>query len=294
VHSHLRTFALIDIPRSNCYDRAVNSSPPGDLPSAGESPSVQPVPRGRWWIYLVLLAGYVLVLGVIGLNRGAHQAPALSRTSQGLLMMAGVELSIFGIVLGLAWLISRPSLDDLLLRPRGGFRIVPLGIGYSVALRLMLAFVVLIISAGLVASGAMSLESLQEFFRAHQPRTETIVDASAMRSDPVYFLLMLTVISFIVAGLREELWRAAFLAGLRAVAPRHFGSVKGQIAAVAIAAVVFGLGHLAMGLLAAVMAGLLGFGLGAIMVLHRSIWPAVIAHGMFDATTFALLPWIQR
>jgi len=28
------------------------------------------------------------------------------------------------------------------------------------------------------------------------------------------------------------------------------------------------------------------------MVLHRSIWPAVIAHGAFDATTFALLPFI--
>jgi hypothetical protein len=27
------------------------------------------------------------------------------------------------------------------------------------------------------------------------------------------------------------------------------------------------------------------------MVLHRSIWPAVIAHGMFDATSMALLPW---
>jgi len=28
------------------------------------------------------------------------------------------------------------------------------------------------------------------------------------------------------------------------------------------------------------------------MVFHRSIWPAVIAHGAFDATTFALLPWL--
>jgi membrane protease YdiL (CAAX protease family) len=27
------------------------------------------------------------------------------------------------------------------------------------------------------------------------------------------------------------------------------------------------------------------------MVLHRSIWPAVIAHGMFNATSFAMLPW---
>jgi len=40
------------------------------------------------------------------------------------------------------------------------------------------------------------------------------------------------------------------------------------------------------------MTTLLGFGLGVIMVLHRSIWPAVIAHGMFDATSLALLPWL--
>jgi hypothetical protein len=26
------------------------------------------------------------------------------------------------------------------------------------------------------------------------------------------------------------------------------------------------------------------------MVLHLSIWPAVIAHGLFDAATFAALP----
>jgi membrane protease YdiL (CAAX protease family) len=114
-----------------------------------------------------------------------------------------------------------------------------------------------------------------------------------VRNDPVYFLLLLTMISFVVAGLREELWRSAFLAGLRAITPRHFTSIRGQIAAVAIVAVVFGVGHLAMGPVAAFMAGLLGFGLGIIMVLHRSIWPAVIAHGFFDATTFLLLRWIQ-
>ena len=35
-------------------------------------------------------------------------------------------------------------------------------------------------------------------------------------------------------------------------------------------------------------------GLGVIMILHRSIWPAVLAHGFFNATTFALLPLIAR
>jgi membrane protease YdiL (CAAX protease family) len=35
----------------------------------------------------------------------------------------------------------------------------------------------------------------------------------------------------------------------------------------------------------------LGIFLGLIMVYHRSIWPAVLAHGFFDATSMAVLPW---
>jgi membrane protease YdiL (CAAX protease family) len=285
---------MVDIASSRCYDWTMNGSQSTDAPASSEPSTPRPVPRWRWWIYLLLLSGFVMGLGLIGLDRPGHQVPALSRTSQGLLLAAGVELTLFAIIFGVAWLFTRPSSKDLLLRWRGGFFwSVPLGFGYSVALRLALAFVMIIISAGLVASGTMSLESLQEFFRANQPRTDVLVDFSTVRNDPVYFLLLLTVISFVVAGLREELWRSAFLAGLRAMAPRHFTSIRGQIAAVAIAAVVFGVGHLAMGPLAAFMAGLLGLGLGIIMVLHRSIWPAVIAHGFFDATTFLLLRWIQ-
>jgi membrane protease YdiL (CAAX protease family) len=208
------------------------------------------------------------------------------------LIVAGTELAMFGIIFALAWLASRASRDDLLLRWRGGPWIVPISIGYSVALRLALAIVMMVVSALLVGSGAVSLDSLQEFFRVNQPTTETMVDASVMRTDPIYFLLLLTLISFVVAGLREELWRSAFLAGLRALGPRHFNSLPGQIAAVAIVAVVFGIGHLSMGWLAVAMTTVLGFGLGIIMLLHRSIWPAVIAHGMFDATTFLLLRWL--
>jgi membrane protease YdiL (CAAX protease family) len=260
-----------------------------DVPPPSEPPPVRTVPRWRWWLALVLLTGYVLAVGLLALSRPEHQAPVLSRTSIGLLIAAGAELAIFGIVFAVAWFASRPSWDDLLLRWRGGFRVVPLGIAYSIALRLAVAIVMMIISTALIGSGTMTQESLQEFVRANQPRTETIVDPSTMRNDPVYFLLMLTVISFVVAGLREELWRSGFLAGVRALRPALFNSVKGQIAAAAIAAVIFGVGHLAMGWLAAFMAALLGFGLGTIMLLHRSIWPAVIAHGLFDATTFVLL-----
>jgi hypothetical protein len=49
-----------------------------------------------------------------------------------------------------------------------------------------------------------------------------------------------------------------------------------------------------MGPVAVCLAGLLGLGLGVIMVLHRSIWPAVIAHGAFDATSMALIPWAME
>ena len=37
-------------------------------------------------------------------------------------------------------------------------------------------------------------------------------------------------------------------------------------------------------------AGLLGIALGSILVFHRSTWMAVIAHGTFNATSFALIP----
>ena len=53
----------------------------------------------------------------------------------------------------------------------------------------------------------------------------------------------------------------------------------------------FGLGHSAMGALAVCLAGFLGIGFGLIMIFHGSIWPTVIAHGFFNAASFAMLPW---
>jgi membrane protease YdiL (CAAX protease family) len=97
---------------------------------------------------------------------------------------------------------------------------------------------------------------------------------------------------FVVAGFREELWRAGVLAGFAALWPSRFGSIKGQLLAVGIAAVLFGIGHFSQGALAVVMTAVLGFLLGVIMVFHRSIWPAVLAHGAFNATSFLVLPLV--
>ena len=274
------------------------SSSPGeplprlDTPSAGDAP----VNRRRWWLHLILVSAYLLLIGLMGRehHEATTRAPALSHTAGGLLVVCGFELLIFAAVLGLALMASRASTDELLWRWRQGFWPVPLGIGYSIAIRFAVFMIVMVTVVALIATHAVTAQSLQRFMAAKGPSLEAIVDISAMRQNPLYFWLTLTVVSFLVAGLREELWRSAFLAGLRALWPQHFSSRAGQVAAVAIAAILFGFGHLGLGLVNVLVAGLLGFGLGLIMVFHRSIWPAVIAHGMFDATSLALLPWVAE
>jgi membrane protease YdiL (CAAX protease family) len=227
-------------------------------------------------------------------RRGPSRAPALSESVSGLLIASGIELSMFGTVFALAWIASRATRDDLLLRWRPGWWVLPLGMGYSVAIRLALGVVLLVASGALVLTGVVSQETLQEFTLKNRPEVETIVDVDALKKNPVYFALTLTLISFVVAGLREELWRVGFLAGLRVVFPRVFASRRGEVLGVVLIAIIFGIAHVGMGVLAAVMAGILGVFLGIIMIVHRSIWPAVLAHGFFDATSMALLPWISE
>ena len=115
-----------------------------------------------------------------------------------------------------------------------------------------------------------------------------------MASSPLYLFLNMIVVSFGLGGLREELWRAGMLAGLAGVAPKLFTSVRGQIWAVCIAAISFGLGHLPQGWGGVVQTALLGIGLGLIMVWHRTIWTAVFAHGFFDAVSFVLIAVVTK
>jgi membrane protease YdiL (CAAX protease family) len=251
----------------------------------------KPISRRRWWIHLILITAYLLLVAAVGLGRNKSQHPALSHTVSGLLLVCTIEVLSFGLFFGLAWLASRASPDDLLLRWRGNVMPVLLGAAYSVGLRLGLAVVSVGLSLLLVLTRVMTLDSLRDFVVNNRPGVENAVDVAALRDNPAYLWLTLTVVSFVVAGLREELWRSSFLAGLRTLWPRRFGSTLGQVGAVLIAAVIFGLAHVSMGIIAAFMAGVLGLGLGLIMVFHRSVWPAVLAHGFFDATSMALIPW---
>lgn len=251
------------------------------------------VPRWRWWIHFVLIGGYILPgipLALLGVSR----RPSLPSSPQGLIMVCGAELLIFSIVFGVGWLASRATREELLLPWRPGWKVVPLGLGYSIVIRLSIGLLTMVIVLFLLATGLVSQEFMGEFFYKSRPDVEALVDVSAIRNDPVYFWLTITLASFVVAGLREEMWRAGTLAAMRALWPAWFGDRKGQIVAVLLTSIVFGFAHLPMGVLAVILAMILGILLGMIMILHKSIWPAVFAHGFFDATTFALLPFVME
>lgn len=243
----------------------------------------------RWAVHLVIMAALPVLVGLLGAARSGDR-PALPPTVKGVLIVCGLELAVFAVIYLLAWLASRATKDDLLLRWRPGFWVLPLGAAYSVAIRIATGVVMAFIGAVIIMTGMTSEAKLQQFTETHRPKVEVLIDLDAMAHNPVYFWLNVTLVSMVVAGLREELWRSAFLAGLRSMWPKAFGGTGGGLLAAAIASLFFGVAHFPQGVLAVGLTAILGFGLGAIMVLHRSIWPAVLAHGFFDATSFALIP----
>ena len=168
-----------------------NSSPPDGLPPL---PDPQPagavsINRRRWWVHLFLISAYILLVGLFGMEHSeAHtHIPALSHTPRGLLIVCTIELLVFALVLGLAVVASRASRDDLLLRWRRGFWPVPLGIGYSVAIRLAVGIIMMAAGIALIVTHVMTAQSLREFVTANRPDVEAIVDISAMRQNPLYF-----------------------------------------------------------------------------------------------------------
>jgi membrane protease YdiL (CAAX protease family) len=268
------------------------SSLPPSLPAAEANDR----PAGaswRWWIHLILIGGYILPRVALGLEF-PRDHPALSNSTSGLILVSVMELAVFALVFGVACLISRPTREQLFLRWRPGWWVVPLGLGYSIAIRLAAGIAILAVIVIMIATHVFTPASAQQFMTTNRPDVEKLVDVEAMQQNPAYFWLTITLVSFVVAGLREELWRAGTLAAMKALWPRAFGSLGGQVVAISLIAVVFGTAHLQLGIIGAVTAAILGLFLGIIIVVHRSIWPAAIAHGLLDATTFALLPFILQ
>lgn len=250
-----------------------------------------PTPPARWrsWVALLLLASYVMLPAVLGLSRESSDQAILPGNVRGVLLLCGIELSLFSVAFGLAAWLARFRSTELYLTTPIRWWTWPRAMGWSIALR---------VGMGLLLAGSIGVAQMIRGepitdLDSVRPKIEAMVDVAALQ-DPVYLALMLTLVSFVLAGLREELWRAGMVSLLGRLAPGWFGGRVGPWLALIPVAILFGLGHTPQGWMGVAATTAIGLGLGAIMLFHRSLWDAVLAHGFFNATTFALLPWLAQ
>ncbi|MDB6110036.1 MAG: Abortive infection protein, partial [Pedosphaera sp.] len=257
--------------------RSAGPMDPNDIPPLIDPPAPEPepaptLPRWRWWLHLLVLAAFPLLVGALSYSHADDRTtPLLPTNVVGLLSVSVRELLFFGALFAIAWLASRVNGRQLLLKWRGVGQPVLWGLGYSIILRVAIAVLVSIAVVFWLGIKGTQLSTIQQ----GRPHVEQLVNATALTQNPLYFFLTLTLISFVVAGLREELWRAGMLAGMNALFPQQFATNRGRFFAVSVAAVIFGLGHTAQGWSGVAITAFLGLGLGAIMLRHRSIWEAV-------------------
>lgn len=262
-----------------------------DLPeeAVALAPAPRPARRLGWVIHLLLLGLYPLSIGLLSAQMAdPTRGAAIPNDPMRLMLMVVEQMAIFLVIFGLAWVASRASKDDLMLRWRGGWHPWWRGVVYSVGLRFLILILAIVVVMFCVAVLRWDKGELQEL----RPQIEHVVDPQALAADPVLLWLNLTLVSFVLAGLREELWRAGMLAALAALFPRFYQTIWGKCVSIFLVAVIFGLGHLPQGMGGVVLTGVLGIGLGIIMVFHHSIWDAVLAHGFFNATSFVALYYI--
>ena len=244
-------------------------------------------------MHLILIGSYPLIIGLLSgtaAESATEPMAALSADPIELLQIIGTQLAIFFLLFTIAWAISRAKPEQFMLNWNQGWKPIWRGFLYSVGLRLSIGglFIILLLAGALL--GGIDEQAIDDI----RPKVEHTIDTEALEQSPLYLFLNVTLVSFVFAGLREELWRVGVLASLQALFPRLFQSILGKLGAITIVAIIFGLGHLSQGWGGVAITTILGIGLGAIMVFHRSLWDAVLAHGFFNASSFILMYLLLR
>jgi membrane protease YdiL (CAAX protease family) len=213
-------------------------------------------------------------------------ATALPGDTAGMLLAVAENIGVSGLLLGLAFWVGKPSASELWIRRQNPLVAGAFAIGWSVALRIGLGMILLtIVGVYTVKNGHDRTEEMVKHLR---PDVEKLLPFAALH-DPVYALILVTVVSFVLAGFREELWRAGVLAVLLSLFQNGRRTRPALFTAVIVSSLIFGAAHATQGVGGMLIAGVLGLGLGAIMIGHRSFWIAAAAHGLFDATSFTLI-----
>jgi len=244
------------------------------------------------------MGSYPLLIAAMSSRiRPEDAEPALSADIGIMFLNLVITMASFFVFLGIAWCASRATVDQLMLRWKSGWLPWSLGLVYSIAMRLLIGvivyIVVFVVVFGMLASKGqpLSVDSFQEIstklMEDNRPKVEHLVDTDAIVNSPMYLFMNITLVSFVMAGFREELWRSSMLAGFKGLFPRSYDKLRWRIGFVLIIAVIFGIGHLPQGIGGVILTGILGIMLGLIMIFHRSIWQATWTHGFFNATSFA-------
>lgn len=250
------------------------------------SESNQTVPKWRSAVALAVLSFYIL--GTILRYNAAPAGSLLPKSVSGLLMTTMLGMALFGAFWQVFWWFSRVTADELLLRWRDGWNPIINGLLYCFGIQFLL-YASLIGAFIVAALSGVNPEDFLHTVTRFGPTPDRLVSAAVLAADPLYRLILLTWGSFVVAGFREELWRAGMLAvGTKLLQPA-FSHRAATVCALVFSSVLFGFAHLYQGWLAVGVTAFIGFLLGTIMLKHRSIWPAVIAHGAFDAFSFWML-----
>jgi membrane protease YdiL (CAAX protease family) len=270
-------------------------------------PLIAPVPvRAAWrsWLFLLIVGPYPLLLGVLSgafhfREPAGPESPGLPGGWPELLAVCGVNLAIFGAIFLVGYLLGKPRKEELYLRSVKWMDVL-WGAFWSLGLRfILMALMLVALGVIYVAQGGGELDP-----KVIRPKIENLIDPHALE-DPIYLLLSITVVSMVTAGLREELWRAGCMAPLQDLLPAswkpsgipgadNWKNHRARWCACLVAAVIFGFGHLPQGEAGVAVTTVLGLGLGLVMIYHRSLWVAALAHGFFDATTFVFLGILQK
>jgi uncharacterized protein len=204
----------------------------------------------------------VLIAAVFGLEIAAEAIYTPKSMEAGFAFGLTIQMLEVLIACGLIWLRRERLADIGLRRPQSWPRVLIVGI----------AIAAVVFVAIHVSEKAGYHRDLSRF-RALQGNLK---------------LTLITVVYVIIgAGFYEEFMFRGFL--MQGFAMFFGGSRTAWIAALIIQGVLFGVSHAYQNLLGMLITGTLGALLGALVIIWpRNLWPAIIAHALFDASRSVL------
>jgi hypothetical protein len=217
--------------------------------------------RHRWWRYLVDIFILVAVTFLLDAVLGAFVSVPMN-LEKGFVLDAIGKMLLVAVGCALVLLRGERLADIGLKRPESWTRTFMIGIG--------LAAIVFI--AMYVSEKAGFRRDLSKF--------------KAVQGNPELTVLGVFY-AFIGAGFYEEFTFRGFL--MQGLAMMFGGNRAAWIVACVAQGALFGLGHAYQNPLGVAITGTLGISMGLLVLASgRNLWPAIIGHGLFDASRFVL------